>query len=115
MSIYYCLSNFRSSSYSLVETSMIINNFINDEKPTLITGDFNVCFTQNPDNVLASNLIKQGFKQIVGKATQVMGGLIDHAYWKDSSESWHMPEIETYSPYYSDHDAVLVTLKKCKM
>ena len=64
------------------------------------------------NNAITSSLIQQGFSQIVDKATHVMGGLIDHAYWKDISDRWYEPEIETFSPYYSDHDAVLVTLKR---
>ena len=48
------------------------------------------------------------------QATHVMGGLIDHAYWKDTGNIWQTPVIETYSPYFTDHDAILITLKqKC--
>ena len=103
---------FRSSSHSLVEAANLIEGFLNDDKPTLVTGDFNVCFRQNPNNSISRSLIDQGFSQLVTKPTHVMGGLIDHAYWKDDSESWQLPKIETYSPYYSDHDAVLVTLNR---
>ena len=94
----------------MVEAAEVIDNLLEDNKPTLVTGDFNVCFRQNPNNVISRGLIDQGFFQLVTKPTHVMGGLIDHAYWKDSGKSWQMPKIETYSPYYSDHDAVLVTL-----
>ena len=96
----------------MVETANLIDSFLNDDKPTLVTGDFNVCFRQIPNNSISRGFIEQGFSQLVKKATHVMGGLIDHVYWKDKSESWHMPEIESYSPYYSDHDAVLVTIKR---
>ena len=89
---------------------MVIQTLINDEKPTLVTGDFNVCFLQNMNNAISSSLIKKGFIQLVQKATHVKGGLIDHAYWKDNSEKWKFPVIEKYSPYFSDHDAILVTL-----
>ena len=51
---------------------------------------------------------------MIGKATHVMGGLLDHAYWRDTRNIWYEPEIETFSPYYSDHDAILVTLKRIK-
>ena len=54
---------------------------------------------------------KLGFEQLVKKATHVMGGLIDHVYWKDPTDTWQTPVIETYSPYYSDHDTILITLK----
>ena len=96
----------------MTEVSNVLEELINDDKSTLITGDFNVCFRQNANNVISRNLIQQGFTQLVEKATHVMGGLIDHAYWKDNSDSWQIPQTETFSPYYSDHDAILVTLKR---
>ena len=96
----------------MVAAGDVIESFLSDDKPTLVTGDFNVCFRENPNNVISRSLIRQGFAQLVTKASHVMGGLIDHAYWKDISEIWHLPQIETYSPYYSDHDAILVTLSR---
>ena len=91
---------------------MVLESFLDDESTTLITGDMNVCFRQNEKNAISNSLIERGFIQLVDKATHVKGGLIDHAYWKDNSEKWAMPIIETYSPYYSDHDAILVTLQR---
>ena len=85
---------------------------IEDSKPTLITGDFNVCFRDNANNAITSFLRQQGFTQLVKKATHIMGGHIDHAYWKDNSDSWYVPETEIFSPYYSDHDAILVTMTR---
>ena len=87
----------------MVETAKVIDYFLDYDKPTLVTGDFNVCYQQDPNNSISRCLIEQGFSQLVWKATHVLGGLIDHAYWKDTSENWHIPEIETFSPYYSDH------------
>ena len=81
-------------------------------KPTLITGDFNVCYKQKRDNPITERLERLGFQQIVTKATHIMGGLIDHAYWYDSDSIWYEPIVEMYSPYYSDHDCILVTLYK---
>ena len=93
---------------------MVLESFLNKKKPTLVTGDMNVCFRQNANNAISNCLLKQGFIQLVEKATHVMGGSIDHAYWIDESEKWAMPKIEIYSPYYSDHDAILVTLEKIR-
>ena len=104
--------SFRSSSHSLVETWESLEFFLRRRKPVLLTGDFNVCFNQNRNNALTKNIEKLGFKQLVTKATHVMGGLIDHVYWKDDNDEWKAPVIEMYSPYYSDHDTILITLKK---
>ena len=96
----------------MVETWNSLESLLSRRKPTLLTGDFNVCFNQNRNNFLTRNIERLGFKQLVTSATHVMGGLIDHAYWKDESEIWQEPELEKFSPYYSDHDAILITLKK---
>ena len=53
-----------------------------------------------------------GFKQLIKEATQIEGRIIDHVYWRDTLNSWHEPDVERYSPYYSDHDGLLVTLRK---
>ena len=91
---------------------MVLESILEDDKPTLVTGDFNVCLRQNPNNAISSSLMNQGFIQMVEKASHVKGGWIDHAYWRDNGGNWDIPAIETYSPYYSDHDSILVTLKK---
>ena len=103
---------YRSSEHSLVETSKILHSLIDFNKPTLITGDLNVCLRKNPNNEITRKLKDQGFKQLVTLATHVEGGLIDHCYWWDKDNRWEQPTLEQYSPYYSDHDALLVTLKR---
>ena len=85
---------------------------IDQDKPTLVSGDFNVCLRKNPSNEITKRLIEQGFEQLVTTATHVEGGLIDHVYWLDKGNTWEPPTLEQYCPYYSDHDALLVTLRK---
>ena len=84
---------------------------IEADRPTLVTGHFNLCFVKNSTNSISKELLKLGFEQMVTTATHIRGGHIDHAYWRDQSSSWCRPELEIYSPYYSDHDALLITLK----
>ena len=103
---------YRSSDKSLVQTAEQLRDFLNTDKSTLITGDFNVCYKGNRNNQITKTLERMGFKQLVREATQIQGGLIDHVYWKDSTQSWDTPVLERYSPYYSDHDALLVVLER---
>ena len=103
---------YRSSDKSLVETSKMIHSLIDVNKPTLVSGDFNVCLRKNPSNEISKNLKECGFQQMVTQATHVEGGLIDHLYWLDKDNIWEKPSLEHYCPYYSDHDALLVTLKR---
>ena len=81
-----------------------------ENKPMLVTGDFNICFHNNRNNRMSKGLEQDGFKQLVQEPTHIRGGHIDHAYWKDKTAVWKEPELDRYSPYYSDHDALCLTL-----
>ena len=103
---------YRSAGKSLMDTFDKIEKMIDPGKATLITGDFNVCIKKNPDNELSRKLMEIGFSQLVDRSTQVEGGHIDHTYWRNFDDEWKEPTLEFYSPYYSDHDCILVTLTK---
>ena len=105
------ISVYRSSSHSIVEAAKTIKSFINTSKATLITGDFNVCTVKDEGNTLTKMLEGLGFIQLVSEATHIQGGHIDHCYWLDKEGKWKLPVLERYSPYHSDHDALLITLK----
>ena len=106
------ISVYRSSIKSLRETRDQLIKVINIDKPTLITGDVNICFQQHRNNSISKSLEEIGFIQLVKEATHIEGGHIDHVYWLDRTGKWKTPDVERYSPYYSDHDALLVTLKE---
>ena len=101
---------YRSSDKSLIEATEFLLKFVNVKKPTLIIGDFNVCAKRIENNAITQRLSCLGFQQLVKEATQVQGNVIDHVYWRDVNETWEIPIIERYSPYFSDHDAQLITL-----
>ena len=78
-------------------------------RPTIITGDINVCLDKEPKSLLTTVLIDLGFHQLVKDPTHVRGGRIDHAYsWDPDSELAGL-HLLRYSPYYSDHDALCVS------
>ena len=108
------ISIYRSSHKSLIQASAAINQMIDDSRPTLITGDFNICLANEPRNMITRILEKKGFATLIDEATHIKGGHIDHAYWRDPSGLIGRPEVETYSPYYSDHDAILITFIKVR-
>ena len=103
---------YRSNNGHSVELLNHILKMIKEDKPTLITGDFNICYMKNQNNRMSKGLEGKLFKQLVKKATHIQGGHIDHAYWKDTTGVWQDPVIERYSPYYSDHDGICITLMK---
>ena len=81
-----------------------------ENKNTLIVGDFNVCIKKNPKNKLSETLEENGFKQLMEEATHILGGHLDHVYFR-SSGNQHL-DLERYSPFYSDHDATCITIQE---
>ena len=54
----------------------------------------------------------EGFRQLMQHPTHTLGGHIDHVYWRGGSSSrLKTPTLERYTPYYSDHDASLITVE----
>ena len=66
---------------------------------------------KNTKHTLIEGLQEQGFTQLMKEATHIRGGNIDHVYWYDPDKLFEEIAVERYSPYYSDHDALLVTLE----
>ena len=89
----------------------LLEDLISGEETVLIAGDFNLCNNKKPNNAIISFMEKNNFQLLVKESTQIMGGFIDHAYWKDNQSLWERPQFERYSPYFSDHDALCVTLQ----
>ena len=103
---------YRSSNKSIIETWEALEQQIESDRVTIITGDFNICHRKYPNNVLLSALTRYGFKQLQREASHIMGGNIDHVYWRDPRGEWNEPAVERYSPYFTDHDGFLITLTK---
>ena len=76
---------------------------------TLITGDFNLCFVENFSCRLIQGLLNLGFDQLVHEPTHIRGRHIDHVYFRDPTETLK-PRVTRYSPYYSDHDGICITI-----
>ena len=53
------------------------------------------------------------FKQLVQQPTHIPGRLIDHAYILNPENDQEI-FTERYSPYYTDHDAICITLRNKK-
>ena len=106
------MSVYRSSDGNSLELLHRMLEMLTIEKPTLITGDFNICLLNHKKNRMSKGLAQNGFVQMIKEATHIRGGHIDHVYWKDDHSVWKDLKLELYCPYYSDHDASLITLIK---
>ena len=74
----------------------------------MIVGDFNACYRDDHNNKLIHGLLQMGFKQIIDKPTHIRGRIIDQIYMNDPSRLTF--SVEKYSPYYTDHDALCISL-----
>ena len=101
---------YRSADGSLREIKDHLQELVNPCKSVVISGDFNICLDREPNNLISCYLHQQGFQQMVQEATHDDGGRIDHLYLKNSPEIPSDVELIQYSPYYSDHDALCLTL-----
>ena len=107
------MSLYRSQVGSSSEVLNAIKRLLNDKRRTLMIGDFNLCYYENFHNPLIQGFIAIGFQQVVHEPTHVRGRIIDHAYIRDPSRRLKL-YVERYSPYYSDHDALCISLTEDK-
>ena len=103
---------YRSNKGNHEFISSTCQNIISEkQRLNLITGDFNLCYFKNKSTSFFSNMNKLGFQQLIKEPTHIQGGHIDHCYWRKDGHNTEQPETERYSPYYSDHDAILIILQ----
>ena len=113
---------YRSAQGNKTELVHVLKRMIDEsqDQPILVSGDLNICTMAEPNNPVTKALRDLGLELLVDVATHIRGGHLDHLYWRgDPTGVWRKPtvEVETklierYSPYYSDHDAWLVTLER---
>ena len=102
---------YRSAKGSTRALVQDLDTMIQKNKTTVISGDFNICLQKEPNNTVISYLSKQGFTQLNHEPTHIEGGQIDHVYFRDKNKTFEEPQLLRFSPYYSDHDALCITLK----
>ena len=100
---------YRSSNGCKETLCLRLEDLIDGTQETLILGDFNICSKSEKNNSIQRCLQGHGLKQIVKEATHIRGRMIDHIYLKNHANE-AVVDLERYSPYYTDHDALLLTL-----
>ena len=108
------ISVYRSESAPYEDVLCDIAQICNDEKLTILGGDFNVCVLKNENNLLIKGLTQLGFIQMIFEATHIAGGAIDHCYVRQAVgyTGSQLTGKNTYlhSVYWSDHDAILISM-----
>ena len=102
---------YRSQLGNSLELLENLKKVIEAERITIITGDFNICYIENFSNRMTQGLLSMGFDQLVHEPTHIRGRHIDQVYFLDPSERLR-PIVDRYSPYYSDHDGICVTISE---
>ena len=95
-----------SSNPPYLQIAKDIEKLIKQKKKIIITGDFN--FDINEMNNLSKFFKNQKFKQLVNLPTHDKGRSLDHCYV--SKDIKDKVTIKHYSPYYSDHDALCISV-----
>ena len=101
---------YRSQGQNLEEIADKVDVWRNPAKLTVVCGDMNVCLKKEARNKLTVELESMGFAQLNEEATHIGGGHIDHMYV--SREAIGRATLERYTPFYSDHDALCLTIAK---
>ena len=99
---------YRSQGQNLEEIADKVDVWRNPAKLTVVCGDMNVCLKKEARNKLTVELESMGFAQLNEEATHIGGGHIDHMYM--SREATGRATLERYTPFYSDHDALCLTV-----
>ena len=99
---------YRSAEGSKATLIESLKHFIQDGKTTLICGDFNICGQSEKQDKVLKFIVERGFTKLNDEPTQIQGRQIDHMFINHPTL---VRGIERYSPYYSDHDALLLTLR----
>ena len=93
---------YASSGCPFQELALDLENLLEANMRTVITGDFN--FDKRETNALSKLLKKRKFVQLVDWPTHKEGRTIDHCYVSENTRV----VITRHSPYYSDHDALCI-------
>ena len=99
---------YRSQGQNLEVIADKVDVWRNPAKLTVVCGDMNVCLKKEARNKLTVELESMGFAQLNEEATHIGGGHIDHMYV--SREATSRATLQRYTPFYSDHDALCLTV-----
>ena len=102
---------YRSQSGShgvIIET---IETMLDEDKPILVIGDFNFCYSDKFSNLTGRYLHQNNFRQLVKEPTHIEGNLIDQAHVRDTT-GVNRYSVELHSKYYTDHKGIAVLIKR---
>ena len=100
---------YRSEGAQSVDFMKDLTNLLDLNKATYLVGDFNLCYKSEKNHPILKQLRFLGFEQMVKLSTHIAGRMIDHVHFYSSSVKSPMIKVQQQSPYFSDHDLLLVS------
>ena len=94
---------YRSDDAMSEEFIMKLFELLNPKKQTIITGDFNLCYTSQRNHPIFKALDEKYFNQLVTKSTQIEGRLIDLVFTNAGSLKL---SVSQNAQYFTDHDLI---------
>ena len=86
-----------------------LSTLLDRTRETFIVGDLNLCVLSEPQSPILLWIRSQGFNQLVTKPTHIQGRLIDCIYhFEPTSNNQDEMIVTQMSPYFTDHDILLV-------
>ena len=99
---------YRSQQQRLDEIVDQVREWRREDKVVVVCGDLNICLKREPKNAFSLGMEGLGLSKFGKEATHVLGGQIDHIYV--STEGVESTSLERLSPFFSDHDALCLTV-----
>ena len=86
-----------------------LQQWIDNERPTTIMGDFNINYEKEDKFITAMEKI--GFTQMIQESTCDTGSIIDHIHINNAMKSLEV-NTEKDCAYYTDHDIITINIRK---
>ena len=112
---HYQMTKIKSDSMTIINlyrsegavTSLFLDDLLSllSKEETVIVGDFNLCFLDQRNHQIFRTLESLGYNQLVKKPTHIKGRMIDLVFSKVSFE------IIQQSPFFTDHDILVVKME----
>ena len=93
------------------QVAKFTNQFISDvtgyiDGTVVVCGDLNLDLIDDGNNIFTKTLSNLGFEYLPTGPTHILGGQIDHVYFRCQDETISVELNKLFSTYWSDHDAV---------
>ena len=99
---------YRSQRGKFCNLNENLSKMIREGQQTLIIGDINFCYLDQPYNTTRKYLENQNYSQLIHEPTHIEGHILDQAYIRGNTEAIAI----THSKYYTDHKGLAILIRK---